>query len=708
MKRPITLAGLLLASTALNASFLSAQEAILLDPITIHATGNSDDVRPAFGGQVTDGASLGLMGARSTLEAPFAVQGFTSKLAADQQARTLADVVQNDPAVTLALPRSSYRDAFRLRGFTFSSYDTLFDGLPAMTPNQRILPQNYERIEVLKGPNSFLNGYAMGGAIGGAINVVPKRAEETETRELTFGVASDTQASAHLDWGRRFSDGQFGVRTNLVLQGGDLAIDGQSEGIGSVAVALDYKDDRVRASLDLNYQETSFDQPDWYYALAPGAEVPDAPKASANLSYPWAHYDTRDMAAIAGVEYDFSDSWTGFARFGYEESKTEGIYAAPSNLQANGDFDVTGYSFPSGNRGRVLQAGVKGHFNTGAVGHRVVIAATRDDRWIASTRSGPLTSGSSNLYTPGAVAAPPPGSSIRLSTLGDTARSRFTSLALADTMSLFSDQVLLTFGGRLQRIETENFGRGTAYDDQKFSPSVGLVWRATPEISVYANYAESLQSGPTAPFSAANAGEIFAPFAAEQVELGVKYETANWGGALSLYQISQPSGITDPVSRIFDLNGEQENRGLELSLYGEPTEGLRVLGGLAVLDSELKRTANGTFDGNRPVGTPEFQSSLALEWDLPSVDGLTLTGRASYMSSQFADEANSQKLDAWARYDIGMRYLWSRGVQSPVVFRAAVENVLGEDYWSSASGGLTSGISRGAPRTFLVNATVQF
>ena len=709
MKRPSQLAGLLFASTCLCSTSLLAQDATpessALDMISVSA---SSDVQEASGGQVTDGATLGILGDQKTLEAPYSIQGYTSKLAEDQQARTLADVVINDPSVSLALPRSSYRDAFRIRGFSFSSYDTLFNGLPGMTPNQRILPQNYERIEVLKGPNSFLNGYALGGSIGGAINVVPKRAEDTETRDLTVGFASDAQASAHMDWGRRFKEGAFGVRTNLTLQGGDLPIDGQSEDIGSLAVALDYKGERIRASLDLNYQQTDYNQPDWYYSLASGANVPDAPSASANLSYPWAHYETQDMAAIAGIEYDITESWTGFARLGFENSETEGIYAAPTKLQENGDFNVTGYSFPSGNVGRVMEAGLKGYLDTGPIGHQVVIAATRDDRWIASTRSSALTTGRSNLYSASSVPSPASGSSIDLDDLNDTARNRYTSLVLADTMSMFDDRLLLTFGGRHQRIETENYARSTKYDDEKFSPSIGIVWRAIPTVSLYANYAESLQSGPTAPMAASNYGEIFAPFAAEQIEVGVKYEGENWGGNLSLYEIRQPSGIMDATTLVYAMDGEQTNRGLELSVHGELFEGLRVLGGLTFIDSELTKTAGGSYDGNRPVGTPEFQTSLGVEWDVPVVSGLTLTSRALHVGSQFVDQANSQELPDWTRYDVGLRYVWNRGARSPVIFRASVENVLDLDYWASASSGMTSGISRGAPRTFLLNTTIQF
>src|SRR5690606_15026336 len=124
-----------------------------------------------------------------------------------------------------------------------------------MLPKQRVLPQNAERIELFKGPDTFLNGTVTGGTVGGSLNLIPKRASDTPVREVTLGYASDGQPSAHLDWGQRFgANDAFGVRANATWRDGDLTVDNQEERLGSLALGLDWRGDAVRLSADLGWQ----------------------------------------------------------------------------------------------------------------------------------------------------------------------------------------------------------------------------------------------------------------------------------------------------------------------------------------------------------------------------------------------------------------------------------------------------------------------
>ncbi len=51
------------------------------------------------GGQVARSARLGVLGNRSINDVPFSVVSYTSKTIADQQARTVGDVLLNDASV---------------------------------------------------------------------------------------------------------------------------------------------------------------------------------------------------------------------------------------------------------------------------------------------------------------------------------------------------------------------------------------------------------------------------------------------------------------------------------------------------------------------------------------------------------------------------------------------------------------------------------
>ncbi|MEW6019587.1 MAG: TonB-dependent receptor, partial [Pseudomonadota bacterium] len=155
-------------------------------------------------------------------------------------------------------------------------------------------------------------------------------------------------------------------------------------------------------------------------------------------------------------------------------------------------------------------------------------------------------------------------------------------------------------------------------------------------------------------------------------------------------------------------DGEQENRGVEVSLYGEPAPGLRILGGGTLVEAERERTQGGAFDGKRAIGVPERQANLNVEWDAPALPGLTLDGRLVYTGEQYANASNTLKLDAWTRLDLGASYTFQAQTR-PITLRARVENVTDEADWLSAGGYPGANyLVLGAPRTFIVSAAVEF
>ncbi len=110
------------------------------------------------------------------------------------------------------------------------------------------------------------------------------------------------------------------------------------------------------------------------------------------------------------------------------------------------------------------------------------------------------------------------------------------------------------------------------------------------------------------------------------------------------------------MTKRYGLNGEQRNRGVELNVFGEPMYGLRLNGSATWLDATLTKTRAGANDGNDVVGTPGYQLVFGSEYDVPSVEGLTLSGTVLRYGSQYANEANTLKLKPWTRLDLGVRY----------------------------------------------------
>lgn len=703
---------------------------VLLDEVVVQGAGQAGSGLPATGtvgqppapyagGQVGSGARLGMLGNRSFMETPFNITGYTDELIRDQQARTLADVVLNDPSVRNDAPAFSERDAFFIRGFSVTNLDTAYDGLFYIANPRRSYLEGIERVEILKGPSTLLNGGV--GRVGGTINLVPKRAGDTPLTRLTTTYISDSQVWPHFDIGRRYGPtGEWGIRVNGSYRAGDTTLDRNDIELGVGAVGLDYRGERLRASLDLNYSNQKIDAPtSLFNGAAPGIDIPRAPNGSINTANSFEYIDSVHQMAAGRIEYDILDNTTLYIAGGASRYREDFLTSSYLIEDENGDATASLAIQPQKIQGFTGEVGARSQFDTGAVGHQLNVSASQalNENYRGGFPRVVLPSFPTNIYDPSFFVGSPidTGAFPRASGRPKFADLQLTSVALTDTLSMFDDRFQLTLGGRYQDIRSRGFStvpgptlgdRNYYYSDSRLSPAVAALVRVTDSLSVYGNYVEALTEGPIAPATAANADEIFAPVVNDQKEVGVKYDFGFVAVTASLFEITQASGFTDPVTRIFSVGGRQVNRGLELNVFGEVADGVRLLGGVTLLEAELERTAGGRFDGNDVPGVANVAFNLYGEYDVDWLTpGLTLTGRVVHTGSTWYDQANTQKIDDWTRVDAGLRYAFTGPYDKPVELRANVENLFDEDYWASSARGF---LAAGASRTFTVSAAFEF
>jgi iron complex outermembrane receptor protein len=687
--------------TAENGSMLLPQTSI--DGSSIGAQGEL-----YAGGQVARSGSQGMLGDRDFMETPFNLTSYTSATIKNQQARTLGDVVAADPSVRITNPAGGRFEQFSVRGLSLYNSDVSFGGLYGVLPTYSIDMEMVERIDILKGPGALLGGIAPRGSVGGGINIEPKRAGKDPLTEFTGSYASAGQFGGHVDIGRRFGDDQaYGVRFNGVRQSGDTEWDHQSVEREASTLGLDFKRERVRLSLDLGRSERYGEAPIERVEVAAGIKMPKAEDIHHNFAQPWTYADSKETFGAVRGEFDVSDSLMVYAAAGARKGEYDFLRHAVQVTNSNGNFSMTPRSFQRDEEVKTFTVGARSWFNTGPVGHTLNLSLNRFDMEFDNSGERYLVR-TSNLYNP--VLQPYPGIPNRFDTPTHT-EDLFTSVALADTLSFMDDRVQLTLGARLQRVEVDAYSAGVLgqqYDEQATSPAVGLVIKATEQVSLYANYIEGLTQGETAPTTATNRDEVFAPYKSKQAEVGIKLDAGGFATTLSLFRIEQPSYITDAAGN-FKPDGELRNQGVELNVFGELMSDVRLLGGVMVLDSEQTKTALGQYDGKRGTGSPILNANLGLEYDINRLPGLTLTARAIHTGSQYLDQANDQKIDAWQRYDLGGRYAFKAG-GNPITLRAGVENVLNKTYWASAatSSDAAAGLTLSTPRTWLVSATVGF
>jgi iron complex outermembrane receptor protein len=548
--------------------------------------------------------------------------------------------------------------------------------------------------------------------LGGTVNILPKRAGLEPLTRFTAETQTGGQAYGAVDFGRRLYDDRLGVRFNAGYRDGETAVDGEDVTIGVVALGLDWRAERFRASLDLGYQEVDRQASQPSITIAPGLAIPAAPDASRSIAQPWTFADDSNLFGTVRAEFDITDEFTAFSSFGFREGEEDGVFANPTVTAADGTSSTTRFDNSREDSVRSGEIGIRGDFEVASMRHRpslVYNAYTHQEK--NAYAFADFGGFANNIYNPVDVTPPAPDAFLG-GVVGEpktTIETRVTSVALADMVSFFDERLMLLGGVRYQELAQKNFNvnsgdLASSYDESAFSPSVGALYKIVPELAVYTSYIQGLERGGLAPAISGtnpvvNAGQSLDPITTEQFEVGLKYDGDNFGGSLAVFQSEKPiAGVDDDL--VFKELYDQRYRGVELSFYGEPVNGLRLLGGVSFLDTER--------NGLDQIGSPDYQFNGNAEYDLPFLSGVTLDGRVIHTASQYADTANTQKVDSWTRVDLGARYEMELNDQL-VTLRARVENVAGDDYYASVGGFPGQGyLTVGQPRTVAVSASWEF
>lgn len=724
---PLALAAAVVCAPAAWADEPAAGKQVTLPAVTVRASADASAAGLSSeypGGQVARGGRAGILGTRDNMETPFSITSYTNELIQDQQAKSVGEVLQNDPTVRVARGFGNFQQSYFIRGFILNSDDVAFNGLYSLLPRQYIATELFERVEVLRGASAFLNGAnPSGGGIGGTVNLLPKRAPREPLNRVTTSAGSGGQGGVAADIARRFgTDGSTGVRINAAYRGGGTAVNDEKATLGLAAVGLDWRSSSVRLSGDLGLQENRLRRTRPSVTLGGVVNVPAAPENTTNFAQPWSFSNERDLFGTIRAEWDIGPDVTGWGAYGLRRSDEANSLANLTVSNAgNGAGSTSRFDNTREDKVDTGELGLRGKLRSGQIGHEWTVAAS----WFKSERKNAfafdLTQLPTNLYTPTSSARPEFGASTffggSLDTPNLTGRTRLSSLAFGDTLALFDDSLLLTLGLRHQRLQVTDFAFGSGaltgdYQASRTSPAVGAVWRVSKQFSVYGNYIEGLTQGGTAPATSggvpvANAGQALPPYVSKQKEVGLKVDAGRIGGGLSVFSTRRPRAVVNS-SNLFSAEGFDRHAGVELNAFGEANRNVRVLGGVTWLNAKQERTGSVTTDGKRVIGVPKIQANLGTEWTVPGLRELTFDVRAVYTASSYADDANALRVPGWTRIDLGARYLLDLGGKL-VTIRGRVDNVTNRNYWSSAGGYPGAGyLALAAPRTVTVSAAVDF
>ncbi len=304
----------------------------------------------------------------------------------------------------------------------------------------------------------------------------------------------------------------------------------------------------------------------------------------------------------------------------------------------------------------------------------------------------------------------------RTGTLTGNVTEKAEGLALyAQNRFELSPQVAVTPGLRVenyqQKLKNELNGVGGSTSNAEIVPGIGATWQLVPQAQLFAGVFKGFSPAMTA--TAISSDGVDQQLDAERssnYEIGVRgilqkltYEATAFRMDFANQIINQSlSGAVDMANA-----GKTLNQGLEFALAYDLGSGWKIDGnGTYVATAEFKNDALGP-KGNRLPYAPEFTGNANISYN---VGGLKLNLAAYYLTSQYADAANTEletddgtkgKIPAYTTFNVNAYY----AVDKHLSLFASVKNLTDKKYIASRN---PDGIFPGAERNVEVGASYKF
>ena len=619
-----------------------------------------------------------------------------------------------------------------MRGFTSTAIAYLYDGVRVTGSNSTIRnfdTFNFERIEVLKGPASVLYGE---GALAGAINLVPKRAQVGQTTgDALISLGSFDTLRAGLGGNLALGD-TAALRADASFSRSSGWVDDTNSLTGAVTTSLLLKpSDRLTLTLSADYSHDDFSTAYFGSTLIPAAFARDPSglvrnsqglvldKATIERNYNVEDGEMNSTAwqLRARADYRLSDRW---------KLSNELAWYAADRLWKN--VEDVAFDAPTGllNRSTTLIAHDHEYWvNRAALAFDGTLAGRRNrftlgaeysnTHFITNRRFGTTTAVDRFAPVrgrfPEVTGANFPGAGNRVDWVSDAS----VAALFAENALNLTSKWLLVGGVRYDHVELErrtfdlNTGAADAFgqDYDPVSWRIGTVYDLFPKTQLYAQFSHAVT--PVSTFLFLNAASAkFDLSAGEALEAGIK--TSFWDGRIDLtaaaYRIAQDDILTrDPTNPALTVQGgRQSSQGVEVSLSAALTDQLRIDAGGALLESRFDTLIEaGGVDraGNRPPNVPEQMFDVSAYYSLKTLP-VTFGATVRHDGDFYTSNANTYRVAA--RTTLDAQVSW-RAPFGTLTLRG--RNLFDALYADWSGYGATQ-VYLGAPRSFDVTLTRSF
>ena len=689
------------------------------------------------------GSRLGLR----AIDIPASIDVIDSAVMETRGYQRLSDAVETMPGVT-AGHNPAAPSSFSVRGFTRSQVTVLRDGIWLGPANMVMRPQNtfnLDRVELLRGPASVLNGQ---GAVAGTINAITKQAAPTAATEwnglLTYGRFNTYQTAIGVNG--PISDSLW-YRFDVSRYGSDGYVDRMSPSSSNVTGSLLWRPS-PRANLRFSVDYLDDDAGSYFGTplLPVGAvadpldvittttgEGLDARTRFLNYNVEDAVNDSQQLLLRADAEVRLSEqvtlrntvygfnaerNWQNAEGFPYCTSVVDVCTSVGEIQRYYGYFFVDHDQQLFGDRVHLdIRTPLGTLENRATVGFE---ASTLDfERGRGFRRRVPLAPGDAVD-----VLNPVPGAYGPRELRGISPTYINSRAFFAEDSLQVTSRVRLTGALRYEAMDLEraNLDAAGAVEPSGFerefrwwSWRAGGVVNLRRDLVAYGQYSDA-KDPVNANLFLVNANQDFDLTDARQWEVGLK---ADLDGGRTQVTAAWFDIERDDILERFALDsattiGGIESRGFELALASRPSDDARVGASIAWTDAAFVPSANfARFAGNTPPNVPEAVANLWGSYRHIGGAPVEVGGSVRFVGNRQANNANTITLNNYALADAYVAW-----TLDPVRITFNVDNLTDTAYasWSDIfylgqtdpSFIYANQVMLGAPRTYSVMLHLRF
>ncbi|SAD30576.1 FhuA [Enterobacter cloacae] len=642
------------------------------------------------------------------LDIPQVVNTVSDNVLEDQHATTLDEALYNVSNVVQTNTLGGTQDAFVRRGFGANR-----DGSIMTNGLRTVLPRSFnaatERVEVLKGPASTLYGIL---DPGGLINVVTKRPEKTFGGSISATSSSFGGGTGQVDVTGPIDGTRLAYRLTGEYQDEDYWRNFGNERSTFIAPSLTWFGDDATVTVLYSHRDykTPFDRGTIFDLNTKKAVDVDR---KTRFDEPFNITDGQSDLAQLNAEYRLNSQWTAKFDYSYSQDKYSDNQARVMAYDAKTGNLTRRVDATQGSTQRMhsTRADLQGNVDIAGFYNEILTGVSYENYDLLRTDMMRCKNVKDfNIYHPtyGNLGK---CTTVSASDSDQTLKQESYSAYAQDALYL-TDKWIAVAGMRYQYY-TQYAGKGRPFNvntdsrDEQWTPKLGLVYKLTPAVSLFANYSQTFMPQSSI---ASYIGDL-PPETSNAYEVGAKFDlfdgvTAN----IALFDIHKRNVLYNESvggETIAKTAGRVRSQGVEVDLAGSLTENTNIIASYGYTDAKVLEDPD--YAGKPLPNVPRHTGSLFLTYDIHNAfagNTLTLGGGGHGVSRRSATNGADYYLpgyfmaDAFAAYKMKLQY--------PVTLQVNVKNLFDKTYYTSSIATNNLGNQIGDPREVQFTVKMEF